>query len=760
MSTDAPTRASGQRAEKARPATPEAQRGSVIAGRFELLRRIGQGAMGEVHEVHDLELDERVALKILNVTPELGDEGLRRLRDEVRLARRITHANVVRIFDIGEDQGTHYFTMQLVTGDNLRERMNGRPLPYRQAVAYAAHIARGLEAAHAAGVLHRDLKPSNVLIAGDRAVVTDFGVARGLVPALPGESSGTPQYMAPEQQEGGVEELGTDLWAFGILLVEMISGERPGSVAAVTGSSVAEQLARRCLSPDPSQRPTARQAAELLEDSQAQASTRVAAFAGAEGGEKSIAVLPPKVIGGELDDALAEALGYEMTDAIARTRGLKVVSLTATAAAGERDPRKIGAAFGVHAVVDITLRLQGSRLRVDTRLVDAQTGFQLWSERLEDTLDGTLAMQEALAAHLAEALRVRIEAAASRGSASADVIERYLRARSKLHRIQLHGPDGAVAELEQVVKEAPALRSAVAALATARARLWFVASGPGAERAALDAVEHSLKIAPDLPESQVAAAALAMQQNDLAQAVRRARAALEAAPTCAAAHELLGVVEGETGRVEAAIHRARQTLELDATLGPTYNLLATRLALLGRVEEAEQVVRQGQGRGLSVVALTSATLRIAFAKRDLESYRRLAHEAEQGRLPAARTLGLIARLLSGECPIEQACQEFDGAGDALSGASARRRAYALQLFSETTGYLGAAEPTLRYLEAAVQQGLMDLLWIQKAIGLDCVRGDPRFRRVLSVMEQRALEVWTEAGEAQAFDAYQPRTPSV
>jgi serine/threonine-protein kinase len=755
MSTDAPTRTSGQR-HAPRPTGPEAPRGSVIAGRFELLRRIGMGGMGEVHEVHDLELDERVALKILNVAPQLGDEGVRRLRDEVRLARRITHPNVVRIFDIGEAAGTHYFTMELITGDNLRERMNGRPLPYRKAVAYAAQIARGLDAAHAAGVIHRDLKPSNVLITGDRAVVTDFGVARGLVPALPGESSGTPQYMAPEQQEGGIEELRTDLWAFGILLFEMIHGERPPSAGAVTGTSAAEQLARRCLSPDPSGRPTALEAAELLERSHSQA----AGAPIAETGEKSIAVLPPKVIGGELDEALAEALGYEMTDAVARTRGLKVVSLSATAAAGERDPRKIGAAFGVQAVVDITLRLQGARLRVDTRLVDAQTGFQLWSERLEDTLDGTLAMQEALAAHLAEALRVRIEAAASRGSASAEVIERYLRARSKLHRIQLHGPDGAAAELEQVVREAPALRSAVAALATARARMWFVASTVDSERAAVEAVERSLKIAPDLPESQVAAAALAMQQNDLAQAVRCARRALEAAPTCAPAHELLAVVEGETGRVEAAIQRARQTLELDASLAPTYNLLATRLALLGRVDEAERVVRQAEGRGLGVVALTSATMRIAFAKRDVESYRRLAHAAEQGRLPAARTLSLIARLLDGECPVEQACQEFEQAADALSGASARRRAYALQIFSETTGYVGAVEPTLRYLGAALQHGLADLLWMQKAIGLDCARSDPRFHRLLGVMEARALKVWSEAGEAEGDRGYQPRTPSV
>src|SRR5439155_22221634 len=116
----------------------------IIAELFELLRQIGVGGMGVLHEAHGLELDERVALKVLSVDADLGEEGLRRMRDEVRLARRITHPNVVRIFDIGDDGDTHYFTMELIAGDNLRERISGRALPARRAITWAGQIARAL----------------------------------------------------------------------------------------------------------------------------------------------------------------------------------------------------------------------------------------------------------------------------------------------------------------------------------------------------------------------------------------------------------------------------------------------------------------------------------------------------------------------------------------------------------------------------------------------------------------------------------------
>jgi serine/threonine protein kinase len=219
--------------------------GTRLAGRYRIAGLLGVGGMGMVYRAEDEELGLPVAVKVLR--PDLAEDRRRltRFKQELVLARRVSHPNVVRTHDLGSDGDLVFLTMDFVAGRSLGELLaaEGR-LPVERAVAIARQLAAALAAAHEAGVVHRDLKPGNVLIdEAGRAAISDFGIARALGsagPTIPGSVVGTLDYMAPEQALGGEVDGRADLYALGILLYEMLTGDLP-----FAGGSSMEMLAQR-----------------------------------------------------------------------------------------------------------------------------------------------------------------------------------------------------------------------------------------------------------------------------------------------------------------------------------------------------------------------------------------------------------------------------------------------------------------------------------------------------------------------------------
>jgi hypothetical protein len=252
--------------------------GTVLAGRYRVIGLIGRGGMGEIYRADDLKLGQPVALKFLPESLAHDPAWLARFHDEVRVARQVSHPHVCRVYDIGEVDGQHYFTMEYVDGEDLASllRRIGR-LPRDKAVEIARQLCAGLAAAHDRGVLHRDLKPANVMIDGrGRARLTDFGIA-GLVDAREGATgrAGTPAYMAPELLAGGEATVRSDLYALGLVLYETFTGKPafaaetfadlkrmhqttvPASPSKILGEidPVVERVILRCLAKDPADRP-------------------------------------------------------------------------------------------------------------------------------------------------------------------------------------------------------------------------------------------------------------------------------------------------------------------------------------------------------------------------------------------------------------------------------------------------------------------------------------------------------------------------
>ena len=252
--------------------------GAIVAGRYRIVALLGRGGMGEVYRADDLRLDQQVALKFLPPGLQSHRQALELFLGEVRLGRQVSHPNVCRLYDLGDHEGHDFITMEYVDGEDLAALL-GRigKLPSAKAVQIARDIAAGLAAAHSLGIVHRDLKPSNVMIDGKgRARVTDFGLAVLETSAgSNGRMVGTPAYMAPEQFTGADATPRSDVYALGLILYEVLTGEAlhrgesgeaiirqrirdasSGSVPALPDlDPEVDRLLRRCLDPDPAERP-------------------------------------------------------------------------------------------------------------------------------------------------------------------------------------------------------------------------------------------------------------------------------------------------------------------------------------------------------------------------------------------------------------------------------------------------------------------------------------------------------------------------
>jgi len=235
---------------------PQFGPGASLAGRYEIIREIGKGGMGEVYLAEDTNLKRQVAIKVLPLQFALDKDWLARFEREARLLAALNHPNIATIHGLEKSDGQQFLVMELVEGDTLAERIKKGPLPVDEALELCRQIAEGLESAHEKGIIHRDLKPANVKVTPEGKVkILDFGLAKAFLnqlgesdlsksPAItdemtrPGVILGTAAYMSPEQAKGKSLDKRTDIWAFGCILYECLTGKR-----AFKGETISEILA-------------------------------------------------------------------------------------------------------------------------------------------------------------------------------------------------------------------------------------------------------------------------------------------------------------------------------------------------------------------------------------------------------------------------------------------------------------------------------------------------------------------------------------
>ncbi|HUL71922.1 MAG TPA: protein kinase [Vicinamibacterales bacterium] len=619
-------------------------------GAYEILARLGAGGMGEVYRARDTRLGRDIAIKVLPEDVSSSPERLARMEREARIVAALNHPNIITLHSIEEVAGTRFLTLELVEGRNLAELAPASGLPVGQLLDLVIPLADALAAAHDKGVVHRDLKPANVMVTREGQVkVLDFGLAKRLetephlqeVPtetvAAPlstaGAVLGTASYMAPEQIVGEPVDARTDLFSLGVLIFEMVTGQRPFAgkrnwevAAAIVRETPPlltriradlptdlERVVSRCLEKQPRNRfQSAREVASELR------ALRRTLEQGPRppnlsdpNGIASIAVLPFVNRSASADDEyFSDGLADELLSLLARIKGLRVPARASSFYfKGKPVPlAEIGRVLNVATLLDGSVRRSGNRVRINVQLVNVSDGYHLWSETYDRTLDDILAVQDDIAQSVVKELRTRLlgEAADSNASRRAKVeVDRAARGRStdpEAHRLYLlarHFMDQysqeattkAIGYLKQAVDRDQRFALAWVELSIAYTREvgWRLVPAADGYARARNAVERSLALEPTLADGHAQIAWIKIFHDwDWRGAEASLEQALRQAPQNASVLRLSGVLASVHGHAAEAIDIFRRALEQDPLSAATYHSLGLAFLVMDDLTNAKE----------------------------------------------------------------------------------------------------------------------------------------------------------------------------
>ncbi|HMA54437.1 MAG TPA: protein kinase, partial [Acidobacteriota bacterium] len=584
--------------------------GTEFAGRYRILDELGRGGMGRVYKALDREISETIALKVLVPALSADEKMIERFRNELKLARRISHKNVCRIFDLGNCEGTYFITMEFVPGDNLKSiiQMMG-PLAPPRALAVAGQVCDGLAEAHRLGIVHRDLKSSNIMIDREgRARILDFGIAlaagsKGLTDR--GALVGTPEYMAPEQVEGETVDERADIYSLGVILFEMSTGRVP--FEGLTPLSVALQhrsarppdprtlngqtpiglsgIIARCLEKDPASRYQKIEdlAAALhgIAEGLAEPGTagRQPSTAGlTPGGTRvlnTIAVLPFADLSPQKDqEYFCEGLAEEIMTALTKVRHLDVAAKSSAFSAEFRnmDVREVGRRLGVAAVLEGSVRKVETKLRITAQLINVATGYQLWSEKYERTLEDVFAIQDEITLAIVDHLRVKLlgeekNALLKRHTDNPEAYNLYLMGRFFWNKRTAEGVKKGLECFVRTIQLDPTFARAYAGISDCYGVFAYYWAPPRATLTkAREAAARALELDPTLAEAQTSMAFVKQKlERDWAAAEQGYRRAMELDPDYMWAPHWYSLYLAVMGRHQESFVQIKRALAIEPT---------------------------------------------------------------------------------------------------------------------------------------------------------------------------------------------------
>ena len=388
-------------------------------GPYEIQSLLGAGGMGEVYRARDTRLERDVAIKVLPEPFAADPDRLRRFEHEARAIAALNHPHICQLHDIGPG----YLVLEYIEGEPLHG-----PMAVEQALPLALQMVSALEAAHRRGILHRDLKPANIMVTREgTAKLLDFGLAKlvrvdaDATRTLDGAVLGTAGYMSPEQAQGQPLDARSDVFSFGAVLYEMLSGSRAfsGSSTAVVLSAVLrddprpiqapsalERIVRRCLAKQPGQRfQTMGELRAALEQPTTELTSKPT------GHQPSIAVLPfANMSADKENEYFSDGLAEEIINVLAQVPGMKVAGRTSSFFFRGKDLEfgEIGRRLNVEHILEGSVRKAGNRIRVTAQLIKVADGFHLWSERYDREMTDIFAIQDEITQAIAAALRIKL----------------------------------------------------------------------------------------------------------------------------------------------------------------------------------------------------------------------------------------------------------------------------------------------------------------------------------------------------------------
>jgi serine/threonine-protein kinase len=704
-----------------------------------------------------------------------------RLLREAEAAARLAHPNIVTLFDVGRCEQGPYLVLEMLRGETLAQRLSQGRLPLGEALRIGGEVAKGLAHAHAQGVVHRDLTPGNVYLCQDGQVkVLDLGMAHAF--GRRKLDGGTPAYMAPEQARGAPEDERTDVFALGVILFQMLAGERPfederalesrwpAPALEVPLEPALGELVARMLSKEAPGRP--RDAGEVLAallafqremDGNSEASRtivrrssrlRVATLVAAgvalgAGGAAlvarqrrpqapeqppSVAVLPFVDMSPANDQGyFADGVSEEILNGLARVEGLRVSGRSSSFWFRNKEAKlaDIGRELHVGHVLEGSVRRAAGRVRITAQVVHVATGYQVWSQEFEGNASDTFAIQDEIAQAVVEALKVRVlpgrgPIAVSRETALPEAHNLYLRGMQFLRQDSADSYRRAEEAFQGAVALDPRYATALAGLSRALlGRYNHVASGAEIEQIqarALAAAEKAVELGPSLPQGYEARARIRYVLRDWVGARADVERALLLNPQDADSLIVQGGLLTWTGRPTQAIPTLRKATEIDPLSTRAWMALGIAYCSASQLDLARQV-------------LTRALL--IAPDSDLVPYYLSIVLLESGRPDAALAVAGRSKVewvrLSGEALAQYDLGRSRKSQVALDSLASLYGDIAAYQIAEVHARRGERDEALEWLQRAYSLHDAGLAWVKCDPMLVGLRQDPRYSALLRKM---------------------------
>lgn len=735
---------------------------AVLRDFYELEKEVGSGGMAVVFRARDLKHDRDVALKVLK--PGLASQvGRERFLREIRMAARLTHPHILPLHDSGDASGLLYYVMPYVDGPSLKDRMREKaPLPVDEAVDIARAVAAALDYAHRQGVVHRDIKPANVMMNQGVAVVTDFGIGKALSVAgrlgtqltQEGMLIGTPSYMSPEQaRESGAVDGRSDIYSLGLVLHEMLTGEQ-----LFTGPTPISVLVSRATEPMPELRFPATATedvrgavrtalAESPDDRFATGADFVTALIGGarRAGsdsftppatprlQNSIAVLPFSNMSGDPEkEYFSDGVSEEIINSLTKLPGLRVAARTSSFAfKGENvDIKDAGRRLGVATVLEGSVRQSGDRLRVTAQLINVADGYHLWSERWDREMEDVFAVQDEIAAAIADRLRVSLTtspaAPAKPCTTNLGAYQLYLKGRHLWNHRDKASLQKSVEYFQLAIERDPEFAHAYSGLADAYLLLgsYRIIARDEAHAKAKAAAKKACELDDSSAEAHTSMGQVLRGERDWEGEEREYRRAIELNPNYATAHQWYATLLAALGRMDEAVREVRRAEELDPL---SHAILVTAAIVLDFARDVDGALRQLK-RALELEPdFTSA---VAFSGW-VYAERGMFDEAFQANDWMAERFGESGSVTAQRAAIHALKGERELARELLEGAIEQVADPGLVGLAWTA--LGEFDRAFDWLNRAIDADSWFVFHLKVHPALDALRPDPRFAHLLERM---------------------------